>query len=224
MNLLYYFFIKEVKTLEKVVITIIFLLVISPFIFSDTDTLDPIADAPLFENSPGTNYGSQIYGYWGCYSGGGQRTLLKYDLSGITGTITGVQLSWHCMQNDGGTGDMWACLVTGGDWDEYSVTWNTQPAHDDSESSRLLDIPWDDSEIPITHDCTSYAIGIIQGWVDDPGTNYGMILKKDPESGNTPRCYPYMKESTEQPVQLIVEYTDTNIESTSMGHIKALFE
>lgn len=192
-------------------------------IYADTAVLDPISDSPLFEYMPNNNYGTQYYGYWGYYNGG-QRTLLVYDLSSINGMVTGAQLSWEYHNNFGSGADMWACLVTGGTWDEYTVTWNNQPAHDDSESSRLLDIPWDTSSGIVTHDCTAYAVSIIQDWVDTPSTNYGMLLKKSPESSNEPRCYPYMRESSYQPVQLIVEYVPTALERRTFGAIKALFQ
>jgi hypothetical protein len=57
-----------------------------------------------------------------------------------------------------------------------------------------------------------------------PDNNYGMLLKKNPESGNLPRCYPYMRESVYQPVQLIVEYIPTALERRTFGQIKALFQ
>jgi hypothetical protein len=204
---------------------LIFCLVICSvsYIYADTAVLEPVADSPLFELQSGTNYGSQIYGYWGYYNGG-QRTLILYDLSGISGIVTGAQLSWEYYLNTGSGADMWSCVVTGGSWDEYTATWNNQPAHDDSESGRLLDIPWDTSSGIVTYGCTAYAISIIQDWVDNPSTNYGMLLKKSPESGNLPRCYPYMRESAYQPVQLIVEYVPTALERRTFGQIKALFQ
>jgi len=190
---------------------------------ADVVVLDPVADSPLFEYYPGNNYGTQVYGYWGYYNGG-QRTLLLYDLSGINGMVVSAQLSWEFYGNNGSGADMWACVVTGGSWNEYSVTWSSQPSHDDSESGRLLDIPWDTSTGIVTHDCTSYAVSIIQNWVDNSSTNYGMLLRKSPESGNTPRCYPYMRESSFQPVQLIVEYVPTALERRTFGEIKTLFQ
>lgn len=193
------------------------------YLYADVAVLDPVADSPLFQFSPNTNYGTQHYGYWG-YFNGGQRTLLLYDVSSINGAVISAQLSWQCYSNTGSGADMWACVVTGGTWNEYSVTWNTQPSHDDSESSRLLDIPWDNSSSIVTHDCTAYAVSIIQDWINNPSTNCGMILKKNPESGNEPRCYPYMRESIYQPVQLIVEYTPTALERRTFAQIKTLFQ
>jgi hypothetical protein len=209
--------------MKKFCIVTILVLVGASNLAADTAYLTPIADSPLFELMASTNYGGQTYGYWGYYNGG-QRTLLLYDLSSVSGVVTGAQLSWeYYSTNYPGAASMLACVVTGGSWDEYAVTWTSQPAHDDSPAGRLLDIPWDTGSGIVTYDCTAEALTIIQDWVDNPGTNYGMLLKKDPESGNTPRCYPYMKESANQPVTLIVEYETTALEPMTFGAIKALF-
>jgi hypothetical protein len=192
-------------------------------IFGTEVSLAPVADSPIWEGSPGTNYGSATYGYWGYYNGC-QRTLVKWDCTSITGTVVSAKLSWQCMQNNSGTGKMWACKVTAS-WVESTVTWATQPAHDETAASRLLDIDWDPALGPVTHDCTAEAKAIIQNWVTNPSQNFGVKLKKDPESGTTPRCYPYMKEASGyQPVKLIVTYYPTVIEPTSVGELKATFK
>jgi hypothetical protein len=91
---------------------------------------------------------------------------------------------------------MWACKVLA-DWQEMSVTWATQPAHDDAEATgRMLDIDWVSGLGPHTVDMTAVAVTVVQDWVDNPSTNYGLICKKDPETGDVPRCYPYMKEGS----------------------------
>jgi hypothetical protein len=209
--------------MKKFCLVAIFVLLGASNLAADTAYLTPVADSPLFELMSSTNYGSQTYGYWGYYNGG-QRTLLLYDLSGVTGEVTGAQLSWeYYSTNHPGPGNMWACVVTGGTWGEFQATWDNQPAHDDSPAGRLLDIPWDTGSGIVTYGCTAEAIAIIQDWVDNPATNYGMLLKKDPETGNEPRCYPYMKESANQPVTLIVEYDPMALESMTFGAIKALF-
>jgi len=199
------------------------LFIVSPMlVFSAEASLTPAADSPIFEYQPTTNYGSQTYGYWGWYNGC-QRTLVKWDLSSVTGTVVSAKLSWQCMQNNAGTGKMWSCKVNAA-WVESTVTWANQPAHDEAAASRILDIDWDANLGPVTHDCTSDAKAIIQNWVNNPSQNYGVKFKKDPESGTTPRCYPYMKESAYQPFKLIVTYYPTAIEPTSVGEIKATYK
>jgi len=211
--------------MKKIYLLASIILVATPLLIFGTEvSLAPVADSPLFQNQPNTNYGSQTYGYWGFWSNGGQRTLVKWDLSSVTGTVVSAKLSWQCQQNNSGTGKMWACKVTAA-WVESTVTWATQPAHDDTAASRILDIDWDPGTGPVTHDCTAAAKAIIQNWVNNPSQNFGVILKKDPETGDTPRCYPYMKEASGyQPVKLIVTYYPTVIMPSSVGELKATFK
>ncbi len=185
-------------------------------------TLNPTADSPVFGRSgyENSNYGRQTYGYWG-YWYGGQRTLCQYDCTSITGAVSSAQLIFRLMQNNYGTGKMWSCKLLGS-WSETTVTWANQPNHDATTAGRLLDIDWVSGLGPHTVDCTSAAVTIIQGWVNSPSTNYGMILKKDPETGTVPRCYPYMRESGTG-VQLKVIYT-VGVEPASVGKVKALFK
>ncbi len=182
--------------------------------------LKPAADSPIWEGSANSNYGSNTYGYWGWYNGC-QRTLVRYDCTSITGAVSSAKLTFQLMQNNYGTGKMWACKVLES-WAENTVTYTNQPKHDDAEASRLLDIDWVSSTGPNTVDCTTAAVAIIQGWVDSPSTNYGMLCKKNPESGTVPRCYPYMKESSYTPITLTVTYT-VGVEPASLGKVKSLF-
>jgi hypothetical protein len=73
-------------------------------------------------------------------------------------------------------------------------------------------------------DCTSAAVAIIQAWISTPATNYGVILKKNPESGTVPRCYQWTKESSYTPPTLVVTYTPSAVAPTSLGKVKTLFK
>jgi len=185
-------------------------------------TLSPTADSPIFGSSPGTNYGSATYGYWGYYNNP-MRTLVKYDCSTIAGTVTGVKISFQLMQNNWlTTSQIWACKLLA-DWQEMTVTWTNQPAHDDTAAGRFLDKPAVSGTGIFTLDCTTTANSIVQGWISSPSTNYGVILRTQTE-GNQERAYPYMKESTYQPVRIIVTYTPSSVEPASLGRVKAAFK
>ncbi len=183
--------------------------------------LKPAADSPIWQGSPGSNYGSAQYGYWGWFNGG-QRTLVRWDCSTVTGAVSSAKLKFQLRQNNYGTGKMWACKVNAS-WVESTATWTNQPAHDDAVASRLLDIDWVTGLGPHTVNCTAAAVAIIQGWVNTPATNYGVILKKNPESGTVPRCYQWTKESSNTPPTLMVTFT-TAVEPTSLGKVKTLFK
>jgi hypothetical protein len=185
--------------------------------------LNPTGDAPVFAHPSyiNNNYGSQTYGYWGYYNYP-FRTFCQYDCTAISGAVTKVELQFTLMQNNYDTGKMWACKVTGS-WTESTVTWTNQPTHDDAAATgRMLDIDWVSGNGPHRVACTTVANTIVQGWVNSPSTNYGLVLKKDPETGNTPRCYPYQRESGSGGVRLIVTYT-VSVRPESIGKVKALF-
>ncbi len=184
--------------------------------------LKPVADAPIWAGAATRNFGANTYGYWGYYNGN-QRTLVRWDLTTVTGTVTGAKLKFQLMQNNYGTGKMWGCKVTGA-WEEMVVTYATQPTHDDAVGSRLLDIDWVSGLGPHTVGCTTAAVSMIQAWINTPATNYGVLFKKNPESGTVPRCYPYMKESSQTPFTLVVTYTPSAVAPTSLGKVKTLFK
>jgi hypothetical protein len=183
--------------------------------------LKPAADSPIWAGAATRNYGSNTYGYWG-YFNGNQRTLVRWDCSTVTGAVSSAKLKFQLMQNNYGTGKMWACKVTQ-TWQEMVVTYATKPTHDDAVASRLLDIDWVTGLGPHNVNCTAAAVAIIQAWVDTPATNYGVLFKKNPESGTVPRCYHYMKESAYTPFTLVVTFT-VAVEPTSFGKIKPLFK
>jgi hypothetical protein len=183
-------------------------------------TLKPIADSPIFGSSPGSNYGSNTYGYWGYYNNP-MRTLVKYDCSTVSGTVTAVKLSFQLMQNNWlTTTRIWGCKLLA-DWQEMTVTYANQPAHDDTGAGRFLDQLAVSGLGPFNLDCTTTANSIVQAWISSPSTNYGIILRTQTE-GNQERAYPYMKESSAQPINLIVTVT-SGVAPTSFGKVKALY-
>ncbi|UCH79183.1 MAG: DNRLRE domain-containing protein [Candidatus Coatesbacteria bacterium] len=186
-------------------------------------TLNPVADAPVFAHPTylNRNMGSQTYGYWGFYNYT-FRTFCRYDCSTVTGAVSKVELNFRLMQNNYATGKMWACKVNA-TWAENTITWANQPAHDSTTAGRILDIDWLSGNGPHRVTCTSAANTIVQGWATTPATNYGLVLRKNPESGNVPRCYPYLRESSYPGVQLIVTFTSA-VEPASVGKVKALFK
>lgn len=210
--------------MRNVVFVTVFALIVGAGIATAAEvTLNPTGDAPVFAHPTyiNRNMGTQTYGYWGFYNYP-FRTFCQYNVSSVSGTVTKVELNFRLMQNNYATGKMWACKVTGS-WSESTVTWSNQPTHDAGASTgRMLDIDWVTGNGPHRVTCTSVANTVVQGWISSPSTNYGLVLKKDPETGNVPRCYPYMRESGTG-VQLIVTFTPSAVTPESLGKVKALF-
>jgi hypothetical protein len=190
---------------KYLIITVLALSLVVP-VFAATTTFIPIADSAVFELSPGSNYGGNSTSYWGYYNGG-QRTLVEYDLSSIAGDIVvGAELTFYLNQNNTGSAQMQSRKLEA-TWAEMSVTWTNQPTHDTTGAGLMLDQPWVSGTGAHTLDLTAEALPIIQDWIDTPANNFGMILLKDPESGNVPRCYPRTKEySGNYSVRLVLDH------------------
>jgi len=194
--------------------------------FATTTTLDPIADTGIFENAGTTNYGGDDRGFWGFWNGGAQRSLNSWDCTSLEGeAVSAAEITFTLKQNNFGSGQMQARKVEA-TWDEMTVTWNTQPAHDTTGAGLMLDQSWVTGLGPHTLALTAEALPIIQDWIDNSANNFGLILLKDPETGDVPRCYPWMKEHPSYPgIQLTLEHTTIiGIESASRGNIKAIFK
>lgn len=192
-------------------------------------TLNPIADAPIWSGAPNTNNGSAIDGYWGYYNGA-QRTLVKWNVSGIYGTVTACRLRFQVTTNNWvATNMIMACRVTGS-WVENTVTYNTQPGHDSSLSTGVFfEILPPTAPGTFTYNCETLANTIVQNWIANPSANNGLLLRMAWEGGNEAgRAFPYMREAypAYTPVQLIVTYTagGSGIAPASLGRVKALLQ
>jgi hypothetical protein len=188
--------------------------------------LNPVADAPIWAGSPNENYGSAIDGYWGYYNGA-QRTLVRWNVSGIYGTVTACKLRFHVWQNNWVNSNMiMACRVTAS-WAEYAVTYNTQPNHDTSFPTGVFmeEIPPSGTGV-FTYDCGSIAPSIVQNWISNSSANHGVILRTAWEGTGGGAAFPYMRESPYTPVQLIVTYTPggSGVAPASLGRVKATFK
>ena len=99
-------------------------LVGSPASTSTTQTFRPIADARVVESNPGANYGSSGSLATDRDPGAERRSYLKFEVSGLTGPVTGAKLRLYAKGATADGPELWP--VASG-WDEGSVTWNTRP-------------------------------------------------------------------------------------------------
>lgn len=189
---------------------------------------DPLADAPIWAGSPNENFGSRIDGYWGYYNGG-QRTLVKWYPYLVTGTVTACKIRFQVTINNWHqSGNMLQMYRLLGSWDEHTVTYNTQPCYDSTTNGMLFNIIPPTGTGVFTYNCTTYANAIVQGWVDTPYTNCGVLMITNPENSGVGTAFPYMKEGypAYTPVQLIITYTPggSGIAPASLGRVKALLK
>src|SRR5829696_2709812 len=92
-------------------------------------TFSAVADARVVEASPASNYGTATT----LVADGGAdpdvESNLKFDVSGVSGSVTNVKLRLHTTSNaSSASGDGPAVFGTGTGWTETGITWNNRPA------------------------------------------------------------------------------------------------
>ena len=94
----------------------------------NTLTFTPVADARVAEAAPTTNYGAQTNLQANAASGAIQHSFIRFNVSGISGTIQSVKLRVYCTTNATNNGP--AAYLADNNWTETGtsgVTWETQP-------------------------------------------------------------------------------------------------
>lgn len=176
-------------------------------------------DSMLALPYPTTNYGSatRLMINWG--TGRTVRGIVEFTgLSAIpaNSTINSAKLElWKLYTNN--PNDNFGIYRVTAAWQEMTVTWTNQPAHNTTAytKTRVLGVKWVEWDVKT----------LVQDWVNATYTNYGFILKRDNEAGGS---WPYFVSSdyptgTNRP-KLTVDYTVTAIAPASVGKVKALFK
>jgi hypothetical protein len=92
-----------------------------------TQTFGAEADAYVDQNTPATNYGTgtslAVDGTSG--AGGAQHAYLRFNLGGLSGTVTSAKLRLYAKDGSSNGPKLYA---TGTSWTETGVTWTTKPA------------------------------------------------------------------------------------------------
>lgn len=95
----------------------------------NTLTFAAVADARVSQSAPTTNYGSATTLLVDGDAGAAQTAFIRFNASGISGSIQSVKLRVFCTTN--GTANGPAAYLANSTWTEAGtggVTWNTQPA------------------------------------------------------------------------------------------------
>ncbi len=92
-------------------------------------TFTTVADARVVQTSPTTNYGTSTNIQADGDAGAAQTSFIRFNVSGVSGTIQNVKLRVYCTTN--GTANGPASYLADSNWAESGtggVTWDTQPA------------------------------------------------------------------------------------------------
>ena len=88
-------------------------------------TFAPTADARVNESLPDANYGSRKVLRVDGNSGSGQQSYLRFDVSGLGGSVTAAKLRLYATA---ATADGPTAYSTASTWSETGITWNNRPA------------------------------------------------------------------------------------------------
>ena len=91
---------------------------------SQTLTFTPVADSRVEESTPTTNYGPQYLKTDNDGVGKRSETYLKFDVSGLSGSVRGAKLRLYATDSTVNGPAIWAAPNT---WTEGGITWNNKP-------------------------------------------------------------------------------------------------
>lgn len=176
-------------------------------------TLNPSEDAGVFAGNPDFCYGNFLVAWIGYYNSGWYASLIYFDLSDYMGiTVEDATLELYLCYPWGTIPDNnWVKLVDGA-WDESTVTWNTKPDYNFNNSL------WFPSPMMgwLSLDVTAF----VEDWVDGTYINYGFFLHQyDATEGG----FSFTTKEGDLHPKLTITYQYSDLESTTFGCIKALF-
>jgi hypothetical protein len=129
-----------------------------------TTTFRPVADTYVDNSATGTNHGAS--GQLGADNSPVRRTFLRFNVSGISGTVASAKLRVHTDNVSGAESDSGGLFrgMSGTTWCETGTTWNNQPAIDGAALGSLGAVSADAwYEIDVTSYVTgngTYSIGV----------------------------------------------------------------
>ena len=185
-----------------------------------TVELAPIQDAYICCCQPDVTNpnGGENFLYHGQYGSCFDRTLIQWDLTTLpTGiTVTSAKMMLYCEAFYGTQSGCPIYYMINSIWDEQTVTYNTQP---DYELSQSINGIWPGADTWYEVDVTSFAVQ----WVEGTHQNYGIYCFCE---GTTGTCVPGFwssnyPDSSLHP-RLVIEYQELGLDDTTWGTLKSL--
>lgn len=177
-------------------------------------------DSMISATNPNNNFGNNQFlmvSYGPAYE---VRGLVEFDLGVLSGaTINAAKLDLWIGPGNSTNYNFGVYRITAS-WQETSVTWNNQPAH----NATAYDVKMISGSPggPDTWDVKK----LVQEWANKTYPNYGLMVKRVDMKNPTP--WPYFCSSdyataSYRPM-LTVDYSAAGIAPTSIGKVKAIFK
>jgi hypothetical protein len=206
-------------------LTIILVLLLATAFFLSADDATIYCDKDSCLTNLGGNWGTWEYLTANFMGGTYCRGIVEFDLSGVfevghTYIVDSATMYFYHIYN-GPSDHEWGVYHNLESWDEMAVTWANKPDIPDDPDATTN---WNGVEVWEEFDVTA----LVQEYADGTLDNYGVQLRTTTEPTTQTYCYTISSDNGSYPDEgpyLYIEFTDnTNITSTSLGNIKALFE
>lgn len=204
---------------------VILMIVLPTLVFSAMmEFSPPTDDVYIYSGNTGNNFNSNDYLCHGYDGVGGHigyfYTLVRWNISGLPSDITidSATMELYCFEVEGSPNGTPYYYIVIEDWDEGTVTWDSAP---DFDSNIQTSSSWPDAGSWHYIDVTEF----VQNWYNGSYTNYGIYGVTQGTSDNGyPKYHSKEYSGSGYHPKLTVEFTYNEIQSTSLGQIKSLFE
>jgi hypothetical protein len=160
-----------------------------------TLTLTAAADSWIDSASQSSNKGSDTVLRVQAMSGGNQRALVYFDLSGIPADCTIESAALRLYASSQTSGRTLRALRITGNWTESGVTWNNQPSTNSTYATTGSGSGWRQWDV------TSQLQAMLTG------SNYGFLIRDANEGGSRRLQQFHSRERGENMPQLIITFT-----------------
>ncbi|MBN2296669.1 MAG: DNRLRE domain-containing protein [Pirellulales bacterium] len=111
-------------------------------------------------------------------SPGTRHAYMAFDVSQIPAGSTIDSVTFQAVQTDGNTLSYgFDVFEVAGAWTESTITWNNAPGSSGTALFNTGQLPSDSDGGGVYSALNQQLVGVVQGWLDNPTTNHGLIFK-----------------------------------------------
>lgn len=182
--------------------------------------LFPVQDAYVCDCQPGTTNpnGNSSYLYHGQFGSCFDRTLIQWDISDLPENIEiiSAEMNLYCEAFWGTPSGGPVYFMIDGDWDENTVTFNSQPGYDTTVS---VSADWPAAGTWHSVDVQPF----VEEWISGTHCNYGIYcFCQGTEGTSVPGFWSGDYPDEELRPRLVIEYQEMSFASATWGLLKSI--